>query len=125
VIIPLLDAFNKPVTQWAAALDNSPAHAGYVVNRIFCGNPWSLVARHVRRNFAPCPGLNFSKKPVIETKTWKYLGPHIEEDLWLVLPDGCADNEKLSEILHKLDEPSLSHLLRDHDAGRLEQICRD
>jgi hypothetical protein len=37
---------------------------------------------------------------------------------------GCADDEKRSDVLHKLDEPSLSHLIRDHGAGYLEQICR-
>jgi hypothetical protein len=36
---------------------------------------------------------------------------------------GCDDNDKLSEVLHKLDATSLSHLIRDHDAGYLEQIC--
>ncbi|MBV8752093.1 MAG: hypothetical protein JO328_04455 [Hyphomicrobiales bacterium] len=38
---------------------------------------------------------------------------------------GCDDKEKLSEVLHKLDEPSLSSLIRDHESGRLEQVCRD
>ena len=38
--------------------------------------------------------------------------------------EGCGDNEKLSDVLHKLDEPSLSHLVRDHEAGRLEEICQ-
>ena len=37
---------------------------------------------------------------------------------------GCADDAKLSDVLEKLDEPSLRHLIRDHDAGYLEQICR-
>jgi hypothetical protein len=37
---------------------------------------------------------------------------------------GCKDDAKLSEVLHKMDEMSLSHLIRDHDAGRLEQVCR-
>ena len=37
---------------------------------------------------------------------------------------GCADDEKLSDILATLGEPSLSHLIRDHEAGKLEQICR-
>jgi hypothetical protein len=37
---------------------------------------------------------------------------------------GCADDAKLSDVLHKLDETSLSHLIRDHEAGYLEQICR-
>ena len=26
---------------------------------------------------------------------------------------GCGDEEKLSDVLHKLDEPSLSQLVRD------------
>jgi hypothetical protein len=37
---------------------------------------------------------------------------------------GCADNAKLNDVLNKLDEMSLSHLIRDHEAGYLEQICR-
>ena len=36
----------------------------------------------------------------------------------------CADNEKLGNVLHKLDVASLSDLVRDHKAGKLEQICR-
>ena len=36
---------------------------------------------------------------------------------------GCDDNEKLSDVLEKLDEPSLSSLIRDHGSGRLAQIC--
>jgi hypothetical protein len=36
---------------------------------------------------------------------------------------GCADDAKLSDVLSKLDEISLSHLTRDHEAGYLEQIC--
>jgi hypothetical protein len=36
---------------------------------------------------------------------------------------GCRDDEKLSDVLHKLDETSLSQLIHDHDAGYLEQIC--
>ena len=38
---------------------------------------------------------------------------------------GCADDEKLGDVLHKVDEPSLSQLIRDHEAGKLDQICRD
>ncbi len=37
---------------------------------------------------------------------------------------GCDDNDTLTDVLHKLDEPSLSSLIRDHEAGRLEQVCR-
>jgi hypothetical protein len=36
---------------------------------------------------------------------------------------GCADNEKLSDVLHKIDEPSLSKLVRDEEAGKLEKVC--
>ena len=38
---------------------------------------------------------------------------------------GCANNEKLSDVLHKLDEPSLSKLARDLESGTLDQICRE
>jgi hypothetical protein len=37
---------------------------------------------------------------------------------------GCSDTEKLSDVLHKLDEPSLGKLTRDHEAGWLEWICK-
>jgi hypothetical protein len=37
---------------------------------------------------------------------------------------GFADHAKLSDVLTKLDEPSLSQLVRDHEAGKLEQTCR-
>jgi hypothetical protein len=32
---------------------------------------------------------------------------------------GCASDEKLTEVLAKLDEPSLFKLVRDHKAGML------
>lgn len=34
---------------------------------------------------------------------------------------GCSDNATLRDVLHKLDEPSLSKLVRDHEAGHLER----
>jgi hypothetical protein len=37
---------------------------------------------------------------------------------------GRDDKEKLKDVLHKLDEPSLSKLIRDHEAGKLQQICK-
>jgi hypothetical protein len=37
---------------------------------------------------------------------------------------GCADDAKLSDVLSKLDDTSLSHLIRDHEAGHLEEVCR-
>ena len=36
---------------------------------------------------------------------------------------GFADHAKLGDVLRSLDESSLSHLIRDHEAGKLEQIC--
>jgi hypothetical protein len=36
---------------------------------------------------------------------------------------GFADHAKLRDVLQKLDESSLSHIIRDHDAGKPEQIC--
>jgi hypothetical protein len=38
---------------------------------------------------------------------------------------GCADSDKLGDILERLDEPSLSKLVRDEEAGKLERICRE
>ena len=32
----------------------------------------------------------------------------------------CADKEKLSDVLWKLDEPSLSKLVRDYEGGLLD-----
>jgi len=37
---------------------------------------------------------------------------------------GCAESDRLSDVLHKMDEPSLSKLVRDHEAGKLERICK-
>ena len=37
---------------------------------------------------------------------------------------GCLDDEKLSDVLHKMDTRSLSKLLRDRVRGKLDQICR-
>ena len=36
---------------------------------------------------------------------------------------GCADYAKLSDVLAKLDELSLGHLIRDYEVGKLDQIC--
>jgi hypothetical protein len=37
---------------------------------------------------------------------------------------GFTDLAMLSEVLHKLDEPSLHKLVQDYDAGRLHEITR-
>ncbi len=36
---------------------------------------------------------------------------------------GCGDDARLSEVLHKMDEPSLTALVRDHHAGKLAEAC--
>ena len=36
---------------------------------------------------------------------------------------GCRDDERLSDVLHKIDEYSLNGLLRDHQRGKLDRIC--
>ncbi len=36
---------------------------------------------------------------------------------------GCADDERLSEVLHKMDESSLTALVRDHHSGKLAEAC--
>ena len=45
----------------------------------------------------------------------KYYGGHFAS--------GCTENDRLGTVLHKLDESSLTKLIRDHDAGRLDAIC--
>jgi hypothetical protein len=37
---------------------------------------------------------------------------------------GLAHDAKLSDVLTRLDETSLRHLILDHEAGYLKQICR-
>jgi hypothetical protein len=35
-----------------------------------------------------------------------------------------AGNARLCDCLEKMDEPSLTRLVDDHEGGQLEQICR-
>lgn len=37
---------------------------------------------------------------------------------------GCRDDEKLGDVLPKMDEYSLNGLLRDHQRGKLDEICQ-
>jgi hypothetical protein len=41
-----------------------------------------------------------------------------------IFASGFSDHDKLRDVLDKLDEPSLSKLVADHDAGRLHEITR-
>ena len=36
---------------------------------------------------------------------------------------GCSEGERLTDVLDQLDGPSLDRLVRDYQAGKLEQIC--
>ena len=38
--------------------------------------------------------------------------------------EGCRDDEKLRDVLHKMDQPSVKKLLHDHEHGKLDKICR-
>ena len=37
----------------------------------------------------------------------------------------CADDERLSDVLLKLDKASKSQLIRDHEAGKLKRFCKE
>ncbi len=37
----------------------------------------------------------------------------------------CGNKKKLGDVLHKLDEPSLTRLIHDEKAGNLNAICRN
>ena len=41
------------------------------------------------------------------------------------LAKNCSDPDKLSDVLHKIDEPSLSKPVADHEWDRLEGICKE
>jgi hypothetical protein len=38
---------------------------------------------------------------------------------------GPAAQKKLGDVLNKLDEPSLTRLIHDHEAGNLDAVCRE
>jgi hypothetical protein len=48
----------------------------------------------------------------------------LRETYGLGFAPGFVDHAKLSDVLAKLDESSLTQLIRDHEAGKLELICR-
>jgi len=37
---------------------------------------------------------------------------------------GCAESERLSDVLHKMDEPYLGKLVRDYEAGKMQKAER-
>ena len=38
---------------------------------------------------------------------------------------GWQEDEKRSDVLHKIDEPSLGSLIHNHEAAKLDRICSD
>lgn len=36
-----------------------------------------------------------------------------------------GNKKKLGDVLHKLDGPSLTRLIHDHETGKLDTICRE
>jgi hypothetical protein len=64
------------------------------------------------------------KNGEISRKHGKTLIYTLRKTYGLGFAPGCGDHAKLSDVLGKLDDPSLSQLIRDHEAGKLEQICR-
>jgi hypothetical protein len=49
----------------------------------------------------------------------------LRKNLWSKLRGGCGNKRKPGDVLYKLDEPSLSRLVVDHEAGNLDVICRE
>ena len=49
----------------------------------------------------------------------------LRKHYWAHFARGCAESDRLSDCLDKLDEPSLSKLVHDHEGGKLEKICRE
>lgn len=37
---------------------------------------------------------------------------------------GCADTQKLSDVFERVDELSVSKLVRDHERGKLGEVCK-
>jgi len=73
----------------------------------------SLISRHRNKN------AEISRKhghTLIRTLRKTY-GPAFAKN--------CSDPDKLSDVLHKIDEPSLSKPVADHEWDRLEGICKE
>jgi hypothetical protein len=53
-----------------------------------------------------------------------FLGPEEAAHYGPAFGKGCGDNERLSDVLKKIDEGSLSELVTDDEGGKLEQVRR-
>jgi hypothetical protein len=95
----------------SAAFPTSAGRRAPVKIQLFA-SPWDF--RHLTK-------LNLRKfKNGEMQKARQYADRHVAQTYGPHFAKGCADDEKLSDVLHKLDEPSLSALVEDHEAGTLE-----
>jgi hypothetical protein len=62
-------------------------------------------------------------RTAIGRKHGNTLIPYAAKNPWPALCEGLLEDEKLTDVLHKMDEPSLRALIQDYEAGKLEQIC--
>jgi hypothetical protein len=60
-----------------------------------------------------------------QQQTRKHRHPYVEKDLREEFRCGLTETEKLSEVLLKLNETSLSQLRRDHETGHLDRKIVD
>jgi len=80
-----------------------------------------------RGDRAPQPGVDHrhrNKDGEISKKHANTLIGTLRKTYGPAFAPGLSDRDKLSDVLHKLDEPSLSKLVQDHDAGHLHAIIR-
>jgi hypothetical protein len=64
---------------------------------------------------SPHPGTKMSSKKYCQTTIGELRRAYGAD-----FAKGCADNEKMADVLHKL--PSLRRVIRDREARRFEQI---
>jgi hypothetical protein len=77
----------------------------------------------VRRKRSYCPSSRQEWRN--QSQAWKYAHPYLRKTYGRSFARGCGDDEKLGDVLRKLDEPSLAHLIRDHESGRLKKVCQE
>ena len=78
---------------------------------------------NVRRKRSYCPSSRQEWRN--QSQAWKYAHPYLRKTYGRSFARGCGDDEKLGDVLRKLDEPSLAHLIRDHEGGRLKKVCQE
>jgi hypothetical protein len=115
-------SFLRPLIQYRSLPDGSLIRVGTKIKE--SGFVWQLTRRRQMANYAGFDR-HRDKNGAISKKHGNTLIRTLRKTYGVTFARGCQDDEKLSDVLHKLDEPSLSSLIQDHAAGKLEQICRD